>query len=243
MLLKLSLRICQEIILKKQWVIAIDGPSGSGKSTCAKILAKKLGLLYIDTGAMYRGLALWAYTKSIAFEEGPELEEFLKNIKFEYGVSEEVIVQVDGVDLSQKIREHEVSRLASMISQLSTVREYLVAFQRTLPQTKVCVMEGRDIGSVVFPNAFCKFFISTKPAIRGKRRLNELKEKGETNLTLEQVIKDIEERDRFDQSRAHSPLVQTEDAEYVENGEELDETIEKLIKAAKAKASSYEVPL
>ncbi len=227
----------------KQWVIAIDGPSGSGKSTCAKLLAKKLGLLYIDTGAMYRALGLWAKEKSVPFEDNTQIQEFLNTIDLRYGVSEEVLIQIDGKDLTKRIREHEVSKLASIISQIPCVREFLVDFQRTLATTKVCVMEGRDIGSVVFPNAFCKFFITTAPEERARRRLEELKEKGESELTLEKIIKDIEERDASDRNRAHSPLIQTEDAVLVENGKSLDQTLLTLIDITKKKAIDAEINL
>lgn len=224
-------------------MIAIDGPSGSGKSTCAKILAKKLNFLYIDTGAMYRAIGHWAQVKGVAFEEGKALNNFLEQINIEYGLSEDNLIQIDGTNLTQKIREHQVSKLASIISQLPSVREYLVDFQRTLPSTKVCVMEGRDIGSVVFPNAFCKFFITTETAERARRRLEELKEKGDVSLTLEQVVKDIEDRDQSDRNRSHSPLIQTDDAHLIENGKYLDTTIEALIKVVKDMATKWEIAL
>ena len=166
--------------MKKQWVIAIDGPSGSGKSTCAKLLAKELGLLYIDTGAMYRALGLWAQMNQVPFDDHEKINELLQNINLKYGVNESTLIEIDGQNLTEKIREHEVSKLASIISQIPSVREYLVNFQRTLATTKVCVMEGRDIGSVVFPEAFCKFFITTASELRANRRLAELDEKGET---------------------------------------------------------------
>jgi len=229
--------------LDKQWVIAIDGPSGSGKSTCAKILADKLELLYIDTGAMYRGLAYWANLKGVPFEDGDILNKFLKEIKLEYGVSDSILIRVDDEDISNKIRQHHISKLASTISQIKSVREFLVDFQRTLATTKVCVMEGRDIGSVVFPYAFCKFFISTATEERARRRLEELQVNGGSNLRLEQIIADIKERDETDRTRDHSPLIQTKDAIFIENGNNLDETIEKLIDIATKKAKQEEIQL
>lgn len=223
--------------MKTKRVIAIDGPSGSGKSTCARMLAKELGLLYIDTGAMYRALGYWAQEKEIPFKEGEALQSFLKNIKLSYGESESNLIEIDGVNLTEKIRQHEVSKLASIISQIPSVRTYLVDFQRTLPTSTTCVMEGRDIGSVVFPDAFCKFFITTNTKLRAMRRFEELKEKGQSGLTLEQIIHDIEERDKSDLNRTHSPLIQTDDAELIENGENIDKTIaslkEKVIEKAK----------
>lgn len=227
----------------KQKVIAIDGPSGSGKSTCARILAQELSLLYIDTGAMYRALGLWAHEKSIDTNNLEEIKNFLSTLKLEYGVSETILIKMDGEDLTDRIREHHVSKLASVISQIPEVRNFLVDFQRTLPDTKVCVMEGRDIGSVVFPNAFCKFFITTAPEERAKRRLEELKAKGETDLTLETLIKDIEERDASDRNRDHSPLIQTEDALLIENKGPIENTIEKLKSIVSEKAASQGIAL
>jgi cytidylate kinase len=214
--------------LKTRRVIAIDGPSGSGKSTCARMLAFDLGLLYIDTGAMYRALGFWAQEKSIAMEEGEQLSTFLKSIDLKYGQSESNLIEIDGTNLTEKIREHEVSKLASIISQIPSVRIFLVNFQRTLPSSNICVMEGRDIGSVVFPDSFCKIFITTKTELRAKRRLEELEKKGQKGLTLEQIAHDIEERDKSDRNRAHSPLVQTKDAVLIENGECLDITMNSL---------------
>lgn len=211
--------------MKTQRVIAIDGPSGSGKSTCARKLALDLGLLYIDTGAMYRALGYWAEENSIPFEEGELLAKFLKDIDLRYGLSETNLIEIDGVNLTEKIRQHKVSKLASIISQIPSVRSFLVNFQRTLPDSKICVMEGRDIGSVVFPNSFCKFFITTKTELRAKRRLEELESKGQKGHTLEQIIHDIDERDKSDRNRSHSPLIQTEDAVLIENGECLDKTM------------------
>ncbi len=219
-----------------QRVIAIDGPSGSGKSTCARKLAKELGLLYIDTGAMYRAIGFWAQEKSIPFEEGELLNSFLKDIDLKYGQSETNLIEIDGTNLTEKIREHEVSKLASIISQVPSVRNFLVDFQRTLPSSNICVMEGRDIGSVVFPHSFCKFFITTKTDLRASRRLDELKAKGQVDLTLEQIAHDIEERDKSDRNRSHSPLIQTEDAVLVENGECLEKTMSTLKKKVLEKA-------
>jgi cytidylate kinase len=141
-------------------VVAIDGPSGSGKSTIARDLAKELNVLYIDTGAMYRAIGYYADIKHIALEEGPSLSHFLDSLQLDYGTSETSLISINNIDLTDKIREHNVSKLASIISQLPSVRKYLLDFQRGLAANKVCVMEGRDIGTVVFPNAFCKFFIT-----------------------------------------------------------------------------------
>lgn len=195
-----------------QKVIAIDGPSGSGKSTIAKLLAKTLGVLYIDTGAMYRAIACFAHMQSIDIEESPSFLEFLKNLKLEYGESDSVLVRVNGQDLTQTIREHHISKLASNVSQIPQVRTMLLELQRELGQKRVCVMEGRDIGSVVFPQAFIKFFVTASSEIRAQRRLSQLEENGDTSNTLEQIKKDVEERDYTDANRTVSPLVKSEDA-------------------------------
>lgn len=193
-------------------VIAIDGPSGSGKSTVARELAAALNVLYIDTGAMFRALAFECDRRQINFEEGDALHQFLNNIKLDYGVSKEILIQIDNTNLTDKIREHHVSKLASIISQLPSVRSYLLNFQRSLAKDRVCVMEGRDIGTVVFPNAFSKFFITASAEIRAERRLKQLRENGDQVVTLEQVIEDVKKRDETDTNRKVAPLKKADDA-------------------------------
>lgn len=193
-------------------VIAIDGPSGSGKSTIAKELARALSVLYIDTGAMFRALAYIANVQKIELIEGPALTAFLDSLKIEYGVSEDILIRINNVDLSDKIREHHVSKLASIISQLPSVRKYLLDFQRSLALDKVCVMEGRDIGTVVFPDSFSKFFITASVDIRADRRLKQLRENGDMNITLTQIAEDVRKRDETDMNRAVAPLKKAEDA-------------------------------
>lgn len=220
-----------------QKVIAIDGPSGSGKSTIAKLLAQKLDVLYIDTGAMYRAIACYSDMQGIEIGDTPEFQKFLADLTLDYGVSEKVLVQIAGVDLTQKIREHHVSKLASNVSQIPQVRSILLELQRTLGERRVCVMEGRDIGSVVFPQAFIKFFVTASVEIRAQRRLNQLKENGEISMTLEQIKKDVEERDYTDANRTVSPLVKSEDAILLDTSDlDTDQVIqimqEKVIKQA-----------
>jgi len=193
-------------------VIAIDGPSGSGKSTVAKELARALGVLYIDTGAMFRALAYIADEKKIELVEGPLLNEFLNSLQMDYGVSSTVLIKINGQDLTEKIREHHVSKLASTISQLPSVRKYLLDFQRSLAKNKICVMEGRDIGTVVFPDSFCKFFITASVDIRADRRLKQLRENGDEKVTLEQIKEDVRKRDETDMNRTFAPLKKADDA-------------------------------
>lgn len=228
-----------------QKVIAIDGPSGSGKSTIAKMLAEELKVLYIDTGAMYRAIACYCDLQGVAIEDSESFQDFLKTIKLEYGINKQVLVQVNGEDLTQKIREHHISTLASDVSQIPAVRDMLLGFQRDLGEQRVCVMEGRDIGSVVFPKAFIKFFVTASVEIRAQRRLNQLVENGDNSNTLEQIKKDVQERDEKDANRDVSPLVQSEDATLIDTSHlTRDETIkimgEKVL--AQAKELKIQVP-
>lgn len=225
-------------------VIAIDGPSGSGKSTMARLLAEKLGVLFIDTGSMYRALAYASNSRGLKFEEGPELNNFLSNLNLEYGISKDVLIKVDGKDLTQKIREHETSRLASQISKLTSVRVFLVNFQRELAKSSVCVMEGRDIGTVVFPDSFCKIFVTASVEVRSMRRLNQLKENNEDNHTLEEVMKDVEKRDYEDMNREVAPLKPAEDSIILDTSEmNSDEVLNKLIELCKNNANKVGIPL
>lgn len=201
----------------KAKVVAIDGPCGSGKSTIAKLLALKIGALYIDTGAMFRAIALGLKSQNIEFKESLELTNYINNMSFKYGVSESELVVVDGINQTSNIRNHEVSGYASQVSQLPVIRKFLVNFQRSLVQKQVCVMEGRDIGTVVFPDSFCKFYLTASVEERANRRLGQLSQNGETNLTLEQVIKDVEKRDHVDMTRENAPLKQAEDAILVDS--------------------------
>lgn len=208
-------------------VMAIDGPSGSGKSTIAKQIAAKLNLLYVDTGAMFRGIAYTAKEAEIDFSESEKMTNFLRRLDFKYRPSEEVLIQVNGQDLTQVIRQHEVSALASSISKLPSVREKLLNIQRDIAANNICVMEGRDIGTVVFPDAFCKIFLSANSKERANRRLKELVDKGEGgHLTLESMIRDIEERDQQDSERAIAPLKKARDAIEIDtSGLPLDEVL------------------
>lgn len=200
-------------------VIAIDGPSGSGKSTVAKELARALNVLYIDTGAMFRALGYFADREGIQMIEGDILKSFLNSIRVDYGVSADVLIKINGEDLTEKIREHHVSKLASIISQLPSVRKYLLEFQRSLAENKICVMEGRDIGTVVFPNSFCKFFITASVDIRADRRLKQLQQNGDSSLTLEQIKDDVRKRDETDMNREVAPLKKAEDAMLLDTSE------------------------
>ncbi len=209
-------------------VVAIDGPSGSGKSTIAKLLAERLGYLYIDTGAMYRALGYVADQRGIECVEGAHLQDFLHSIDFQYGVGPDRLVVIDGENLTQKIRQHHVSALASNISKLPSVRTYLLDVQRELGLRSFSVMEGRDIGTVVFPNAFCKIFLTASEEERATRRLKQLAEKGEEH-TFEQILADVKQRDYNDTHREMAPLKQASDAIYFDTtGISLEKVLERL---------------
>jgi len=193
-------------------IIAVDGPSAAGKSTVAKLLAKALGIEYIDTGAMYRAVALKAIREETCTDDEEKLAAFLDGTEVDL---EGPKVLLDGEDVSGLIRTEEVSMRASSISAIPAVRAKLVALQREMGARKSVVMDGRDIGSNVFPGAEHKFFITASPEVRAERRLKELKEKGE-DVSFEEVLKDVEKRDWDDSNRPLNPLVQTADAILIE---------------------------
>jgi cytidylate kinase len=198
--------------MKKRPIVAIDGPSGAGKSTLSKALAAELGYLNIDTGAMYRSVALLSARAGIDPGDGAALEKLCAQttIAFAHGDAGERIL-VDGEDVSSAIRTPEVSLLTPQVAACPQVRKALVEQQRRMAAEGGVVLEGRDIGSVVFPHAEAKFFLSASAAERGRRRFEELRAGGE-DVDLVETITAVEERDAADQARACSPLIQTEDA-------------------------------
>lgn len=215
-------------------VIAIDGTVGSGKSSMAKNLASNLGFLFVDTGAMYRAVGLLLNEKGVDFVEGEKLENALAKIKLQYSVSKTCLIKGDGKDLTQKIRQHHVSKWASQVAILRSVRRYLLSTQRNLAKKHICVMEGRDIGTVIFPYAFCKLFFTASLEIRTKRRLQQLQQMGETSLYFDQIKKDIKERDLADYSRKEAPLKQAADAILLDTStlspEEVLKEMKKIVK-------------
>lgn len=199
--------------MKKSKVIAIDGPSGSGKSTIAKNLGKKLNLTYLDTGAMFRAISIVLDRKNVETEIG--VTKKLALIDFEYSNQDGVYVSIDGEDLSEKIRNHEVSKMASFYSQFDAVRTYLADIQRRIAGERPSILEGRDIGTVIFPNAAVKVFLTADSKVRAQRRFEQLISKDPSNdqkYTIESILKDIKERDQRDSSREIAPLVKAEDA-------------------------------
>jgi cytidylate kinase len=213
-------------------IIAIDGPSGAGKSTLGKMLAKNLGLLYLDTGAMYRAVALAAMRDERALNDPARAAEIARGANIELkGEPDTLRVYLDGEDISETIRTLEIAQVASIVSTNSEVRRTMVDLQRRLGEQspKGCVLEGRDIGSVVFPNADVKFFLTAKPEARARRRFEEDKAKGRES-TYEQTLAEINERDQRDVSRADSPLTIADDAVVIDTSElDLTEVFEQMI--------------
>mgnify|MGYP000676003092 FL=1 len=211
---------------EKHFNIALDGPSGAGKSTVAKALAKRLDIIYLDTGAMYRSLAYVAVKQGIDVNDEAAVKPMLDNLdmKIITGDSQQIIV--NGENVTPFIREHYVSKAASDISALPAVRIKLVELQREIAKNDCVVLDGRDIGTYVLPDAKYKFFITATPEVRAKRRFEELKAKGDAP-SYEKVLEDIKVRDYNDSHRAFAPLKQADDAVLVDTTNmSIDEVID-----------------
>lgn len=213
-------------------IIAIDGPSGAGKSTLGKMLAKKLNLLYLDTGAMYRAVALAVTRASVTFDDVERVCEIAETAKIELtGEPDAMKVLLDGDDVSVEIRTLEVAQAASVVSTISEVRRIMVDHQRVIGESSPtgCVLEGRDIGSVVFPNATIKFFLTATPEARARRRFMEDQSKGRIS-TYEQTLAEINERDKRDTTRSDSPLTISDNAVVIDTSElDLTEVFEAML--------------
>jgi cytidylate kinase len=228
----------------KSIVIAIDGHSSTGKSTVAKKLAKELEYKYVDTGAMYRAVTLYAMRNNWLQDGEVDESKLIDNlssieINFEYNPeagTNDVIL--NGENVENKIRAMEVSEHDSSVAKIDQVRKKLVQIQKQLGEEKGIVMDGRDIGSVVFPEAELKIFMTASADIRAQRRYNELKEKGE-DITLKEVLKNVKHRDDIDSSRENSPLIQSEDAVKIDNSElSQEEQFEAILNLAKERIKS-----
>src|SRR5690554_4749786 len=207
--------------MEKEITIAIDGWSSCGKSTLAKALAKELKYVYVDSGAMYRGVALYAKRKGLISEDGVDqraIIDELSNIDLSFSNNENGVAELylNGENVENQIRSIEVSNVVSAVAKIKEVRQFLVKQQRKMGNNGGVVMDGRDIGSVVFPNAELKLFVTADPEIRAQRRFDELQAKGD-NVSLEEVKANLKLRDEMDASREESPLIQTEDAVVLDN--------------------------
>ena len=203
----------------KRIIIAIDGPAASGKSTTAKLLARKLGYLYLDTGAMYRACALAAKRRNINIDDEHALKDMIESIDVLIKNSEQGnITLLDSEDVSIAIREPDISLLASAISAKAIVRTKMVELQREMGKMGGVILDGRDIGTVVFPEAELKFFIVAPVQIRAERRFLELQKKG-LSPAFEEVLQELQKRDKADSSRALAPLIPAHDAIEIDTGQ------------------------
>ncbi|NSG39712.1 (d)CMP kinase [Blautia obeum] len=221
--------------------IAIDGPAGAGKSTVAQKVAKELSFVYVDTGAMYRAMALYLLRKGVNREEPDEIGEACQNaeISIEYQNGEQIVL-LDGENVNAHLRTEEVSAMASVSSAVPRVREKLLDLQRKLARTMSVVMDGRDIGTTILPDADVKIYLTASSLTRARRRYLEYQEKGEA-CDLAEIQKTIEERDQRDMTREISPLCQAEDAVLVDSSElTINETVEKILSVYHSKVSEKE---
>ena len=212
-------------------IIAIDGPSGAGKTTLGQMLARELGLLYIDTGSMYRAVALAVIESSVGEIDDVPVGSMAERIDIDLiGDPDSQRVLLDGHDVTERIRADDVTNMSSIISTIPTVRQVMVRRQRQLGQ-RGAVMNGRDIGTVVFPNADVKFFLTAKPEERAQRRLTE-EQAQNPNATFDATFADMTERDRRDSTRADSPLVAAADAVVIDStGQSADEVFQRMMAA------------
>ncbi len=220
-----------------KYQVAIDGPSGAGKSSIAKLLAEKLGIIYLDTGALYRSIALYMLENNINVEEEISVCKNLDNINIdiEYKNGTQKVL-LNKKDVSDLIRENRVSLATSKVSAYKKVREFLLDTQREIANENSVLMDGRDIGTVVLPDATVKIFMVASPEIRAKRRMLELELKGEKVEFLD-ILEDINKRDYNDINRKEAPLKKAEDAiEVVTDNNTIDEVLEKIINIIKEKA-------
>lgn len=225
-------------------IIAIDGPSGAGKSTLGKMLAKRLNLLYLDTGAMYRAAALAAVNAGIDLDDSEKVSKVAADAKIELtGEPDAMRVMLDGADVTSDIRTPAAAAAASRVSAIPAVRRIMVDHQRSIGESAPngCVLEGRDIGSVVFPNADIKFFLTARPEARARRRFLEDEAKGRGAISYEETLSEINARDERDVSRADSPLTIAADAIVIDTSElDLTEVFEAMLSKLSSSEKSGE---
>lgn len=212
--------------LKVYEIISLDGPSGAGKSTVAKLVAKKLGYKYLDTGAMYRAVTLFFLNKNVNIQNDNEIISAISDLKISFDNNNKIYL--NDVDVSEEIRSIKVVNMVSKVSSISAVRKRMVSLQRAIAENDNYVVDGRDIGSVVFPLAKYKFYIDASVEIRAKRRYEEEIQKGK-DITFEEVIDSIKKRDEFDSNREDSPLVVPKDAIIIDTTNmTIDEVVQKI---------------
>jgi cytidylate kinase len=220
-------------------IVAIDGPAGAGKSTVSMRLARTLGFSLIDTGAIYRTVALAATRRKVSLDDDHRLGELVGTLRIEFRFDKDGNrTYLDGEDVSTAIRTPEISMAASSVSARKVVRDGLLGLQRRLGQVGGVVLEGRDIGTVVFPDAEVKIFLTASERERARRRNAELRQKG-TDVGLEETIREVRERDRQDSTREHAPLCKAADAtEIVTDGLSIEEVVAQIAEMVRRRAAS-----
>jgi cytidylate kinase len=227
---------------RKRLTLAIDGPSGAGKSTVASSLGRRLGYLYIDTGAMYRSVALRVKEKGVRLEDEPAVSQLALSLHITF-VTEggQTRIFCEGEDITEAIRTPEISRLASFISRQKGVREALVQMQRAMGREGGVILEGRDIGTVVFPDADVKFYLDAESDERARRRYHEMVEKG-VKVDLQETQKELLQRDHNDMHRSHSPLKKADDALFIDTTHRsVEEIVEEMVRIVRAKTNGMKV--
>lgn len=216
------------------FVVAVDGPAGSGKGTITKKVAEKLNLVYIDTGALYRCITLCMIRKKIGLNQIKKIEKVLKEVNIEFKKEgEQDLVFLDGKDVTKQIREKEVNNFVSQVSHIIEVRENITNLSRKIAEGKEVIMEGRDIGTNVFPNAEVKIYLDATPEERAKRRLKQNEEKG-IEIPYEEILENIKFRDNNDKTSPVAPLKQAKDAIYIDSTNmTIEEVTEKIVEEIK----------
>ena len=223
--------------MTRRIIVAIDGPAGAGKSTVARRVADRLGCIYIDSGAMYRCVALWALRNRTPLDDMHRLEQLAREAKIDFAPGSPVVL-LNGEDVTDAIRDRQVTDAASKVSAIPGVRRALVKLQRGIGEHASVVMEGRDIGTVVFPEADVKIFLDANHSVRTGRRVRQMTTAGKA-AEQDEVASDLDERDRRDRTRSESPLVQAPDAVYVDTtGMSIDEVEQELLRIIRERTSN-----
>lgn len=222
---------------EKRIIVAIDGPAGAGKSTLAKRVAEKLGFVYINSGAMYRAVALWAVRLGVGLSDMHRLEQLAKAVQIALEPGDGKVI-LNGEDVTEAIRDSQISEAASLVSAVPAVRRALLDLQREMAEKASVVMEGRDIGSVVFPHAQVKIFLDAEPEERARRRLLEFEEEGR-QADFAAIAGELQARDERDRLRADSPLVQAPDADLLDTtGLSMEQVEHEILRIVRARTSN-----
>ena len=223
-------------------IVAIDGPAASGKSTAAIGVAKALDITHLDTGSMYRAVTYGLISNQISFKDTKSIMDFLESLKLRFSNSKkETSLILNDNNVTDLIRSNSISKNVSEVSALKIVRDFMVEIQRQMASDKDCILEGRDIGSIVFPNADFKFFMTADEKLRAERRLNELVRSGDRNASeLNDVLDDLKVRDLKDSTRNHSPLIKAKDALVIDTTYlTINEVIDKIVNTVNQKRTLY----